>query len=81
LTVTLDRPAPAGGFVIGISHITNTGVDDVIVNMPLKLDFQAGASSFPFVINTRHATDDTTDIIFKAFHFNDEKDTELKINP
>jgi len=81
LTVTLDRPAPAGGFVVGIAHITNTGLDDAIVNMPVSMQFQAGASSFPFVINTQHATDEITDIIFKAFHFNDEKDTELKINP
>ena len=81
LTVTLDRPAPAGGFVVGIAHITNTGLDAVIENMPSELDFQAGASSFPFVIKTRHETDDITDIIFKAFHFNDEQVTELKINP
>jgi hypothetical protein len=81
LTVTLDRPAPAGGFVVGVAHITNTGLDDVIVNMPNDCRFAAGASSCPFVINTRHETDDVTDIIFKAFHFNEEKDTELKINP
>lgn len=81
LTITLDRPAPGGGFVVGVAHITNTGLDDVIVNMPNDCRFAAGASSCPFVINTRHETDDITDIIFKAFHFNEEKDTELKINP
>lgn len=81
LTVTLTQPAPAGGFVVGISHITNTGVDDVIEQMPVSLSFQAGATSFPFVITTRHRTNDVTDIVFKAFHYSDEKYVEIKINP
>jgi hypothetical protein len=81
LTVTLDQPAPPGGFVVGIAHTTQTGLDDAIVNMPFSLQFQAGASSYPFVINTKHATNEITDIIFKAFHFGEEKVTELKINP
>ena len=81
LTVTLDHPAPAGGFVVGIAHTTKTGLDDEILNMPFSMQFQAGASSFPYVINTQHVTNEVTDIVFRAFHFGDERDTELKINP
>lgn len=81
LTVTLTGPAPQGGIVVGISHITNFGVDDVIVQMPQSVTFQAGASSFPFVMHTRHRTDATTDIVFKAFRGSVEKATELTIAP
>ena len=81
LTVTLDRPAPAGGFVVGISHVTNTGVDDVIVNMPVSLSFVEGATSFPFVIETRRRTNRQTHILFIAFHFSDQKSANIYIDP
>lgn len=83
LTVTLDRPAPSGGFAVGIAHTTNTGLDAAIVDgyMPYSLTFQAGASRFPYEIRTQYATDDTTDIVFTAFHYNDQKSAELFIVP
>ncbi len=81
LTVTLDRPAPSGGFVVGISHITNTGVDDVIVNMPVSLSFLEGVTSFPFVIETRGRTNRQTHILFIAFHFSDQKSANMYIDP
>jgi hypothetical protein len=81
LTVTLDQAAPAGGFVVGISHVTNTGVDDVIVSMPQSLPFMQGARVFPFAIRTQRRTQNTTDIVFTAFHGADQKSAQLTINP
>lgn len=81
LTVTLDRPAPAGGFVVGISHVTNTGVDDVIVHMPLRMSFTQGATTYPFVIETQQRTNIQTDILFTAFHLDDQKSVNIYIDP
>lgn len=81
LTVILDRPAPSGGFAVGISHVTNTGTDDVIVNMPTSMQFTQGASSFPFIIRTQRRTSRRTDILFTAFHNTDQRSVNLFIDP
>jgi len=81
LTVTLDRPAPSSGFAVGISHVTNTGTDDVIINMPTSMQFTQGATSFPFVIRTQRRTSLRTDILFTAFHHADQKSVNLFIDP
>jgi|SRR6185503_3779429 len=80
LEVELDSPAPAGGFVVGIEHITNAGNTDTVVNMPTSLRFEPGASRFPYDIRTQRKTDSTTDIVFVAFNGNDRRSTRLIIN-
>jgi hypothetical protein len=80
-TIELDTPPP-GAFVVGISHVTNTGVDDAVVNMPVSATFTAGVRSFRVTINTRRVpgVNVATDIVFTAFHFGDQKSAQLVIN-
>jgi hypothetical protein len=80
LIVELSEPAAAGGFVVGISHITSTGLDDTIVAMPQSLTFEKGATRFPFEIRTRRKTNDPTRIVFTAFHGAERQSANLTVN-
>jgi hypothetical protein len=80
LEVELDSPAPAGGLVVGISHITNAGLTDTIVNMPTSLKFDEGIQRFPYTIRTQRKTDKVTDIVFVAFNGTDKKSARLIVN-
>lgn len=79
LTVDLSAPAPAGGFTVGISHLTNAGADEAVVNMPESLVFKEGATRFPFEIRTKRATDEPTDIMFVVFHGTEHQSASLTI--
>jgi hypothetical protein len=79
LAIELDRPAP-DGFVVGIAQITNSGVTDTVVNMPVSVRFEAGARRFPIVIRTQRKTDRVTTIEFTAFHGSDKRSAQLTVN-
>jgi hypothetical protein len=79
LTVELTEPAPAGGFAVGVSHFTNTGADDAVVNMPQSLIFEEGARRMPFEIRTKRATAGPTDISFVVFHGTEHQGASLTI--
>lgn len=77
--VVLQNPAPAGGVTVGFSSITNTGLTDTIVNMPISLQFSAGLKQGSITVNTQRVTSDTTDIVFTAFTVISKQSAELKI--
>lgn len=77
--VVLQNPAPPSGATVVFSSITNTGVTDTIVNMPVSLQFAAGIKQSNITVNTQRVTPDTTDIVFTAATVISKQSAELKI--
>jgi hypothetical protein len=77
--VVLQNLAPAGGVTVVFSWITNTGLTDTILNMPVSLQIPAGVQQASTTVNTHRLTPDTTDIVFTAATAISKQSAELKI--
>jgi len=79
-TVTLDKPAGDGGAEIGFSSITNTGLTDTIVNMPVSLRLNKGIKEGTIKVRTQRVTNEATHIVFTAYNWNSQYSAELLIH-
>jgi hypothetical protein len=77
--IVLESPASSAGAIVGFSSITNTGVTNTIVNMPISWQFSPGTKESSLVVNTQRITNETTDIVFTAFTQMNQQSAELKI--
>jgi len=77
-TVILDKPAPPGTVVI-FDSVTNTGLTDTIINLPVSLTFNQSQTQASLIVQTHHITDEVTDILFTVHNGISQKSAELRI--
>ena len=66
-SLTLDQPAPAGGYTVSISFQTIDGLTDTLVNVPTAMFIPAGQIlAAPIVSPTTRVVDEVTTFIFTA---------------